>query len=281
MNVITLVHGRATQLANLIAGLERSSIPPGALWVVWMNEVPTALHSERFPIHALRVDGENGALPLARARNAIRGRDEVQPWVFLDVDCIPSPTLLEGYRQALAAHPQALHLGEVRYLPPFANGVGWTAQSLHAASVAHPLAVFRSDAGQRMPHHLFWSLNFACHGEVFERIGGFDEGYLGYGAEDTDFAFRAREQGVELRSAAALAYHQYHPTYHPPLNHFAAIVANARRFRRRWCEWPMGDWLNGFAERGLIDWQDEQLDVLRQPSAAEIAACFNEARTGF
>ena len=122
MNVITLVHGRATQLANLIAGLERSSIPPGALWVVWMNEVPTALHSERFPIHALRVDGENGALPLARARNAIRGRDEVQPWVFLDVDCIPSPTLLEGYRQALAAHPQALlAAGRARATHTFAS----------------------------------------------------------------------------------------------------------------------------------------------------------------
>ncbi len=281
MNVITLVHRRATQLANLIAGLEQSTVPVAALWVVWMNEAPSPLHSERFAIHALRVDGANGALPLARARNAIRGRNEAQPWVFLDVDCIPSPGLLRGYREALRAHPQALHLGEVRYLPPSANDPGWTAQSLQAASVAHPLNVFRSETGQPMPHHLFWSLNFACAGEVFERIGGFDDGYLGYGGEDTDFAFRARERGVELRSADALAYHQYHPTYRPPLNHFAAIVANARRFHARWNEWPMSDWLGGFAERGLIDWRDDELEVLRQPSAAEIAACFNEARTGF
>ncbi len=281
MNVITLVHGRARQLANLVAGLERSSLPAAALWVVWMNEAPAALHSAHFPIHALRVDGKDGALPLARARNAIRGRGDAQPWVFLDVDCIPAPTLLDGYRQALAAQPQALHLGEVRYLPPHANRVGWTARSLHAASVAHPLSVLRSGAGQSLPHQLFWSLNFACRGEVFERIGGFDEGYLGYGGEDTDFAFRARENAVELLCADALAYHQYHPTYHPPLNHFNAIIANARRFRERWGEWPMGDWLKGFAERGLIDWQGDALEVLRQPGAAEIAACFNEARTGF
>ncbi|WP_409241961.1 glycosyltransferase family 2 protein, partial [Caballeronia sp. INML3] len=39
---------------------------------------------------------------------------------------------------------------------------------------------------------MFWSLNFACHLNTFEQIGGFDDAYTGYGGEDTDFAFRAK-----------------------------------------------------------------------------------------
>ena len=44
----------------------------------------------------------------------------------------------------------------------------------------------------------FWSLAFAVTPATHERIGGFDEGYAGYGAEDTDYAFRARAAGVGL-----------------------------------------------------------------------------------
>ncbi|WP_300342830.1 galactosyltransferase-related protein [Nesterenkonia sp.] len=40
-------------------------------------------------------------------------------------------------------------------------------------------------------YELFWSLSFAVRREVFDQIGGFDAGYTGYGAEDTDFAQHA------------------------------------------------------------------------------------------
>lgn len=279
MKVITLVHGRERQLGNLILGLEQSLRPVEGLWIVFMNERERRLHSEHFAIHALRVDGPAGRLPLAQARNAM-GRMEGD-WIFLDVDCIPSPGLVGAYERALAAGPHAVHLGEVRYLPDGANAPGWDMPRLMKAGVEHPLAAFRSAPGEPMPHHLFWSLNFACSAATFARIGGFDPGYVGYGGEDTDFAFRARACGVELRSAGALALHQYHPTYQPPLNHFAAIVANARRFHEQWQHWPMEGWLQAFADLGLIAWQGAQLTVLREPSAAEVEACFNTAATGF
>ncbi|WP_425466922.1 galactosyltransferase-related protein [Rarobacter faecitabidus] len=37
-------------------------------------------------------------------------------------------------------------------------------------------------------YDLFWSLTFALSSATWQRIGGFDEGYCGYGGEDTDFA---------------------------------------------------------------------------------------------
>jgi len=280
VHVITLVHGRRTHLDNLLTGLEHSTLLPQSVWVIHMNEPVAGLHSDRFPIHELSLEDITG-LPLARARNAVIGLPASGPWVFIDVDCIPSEHMLEYYQAALTAYPHDLHLGAVRYLPEGANAPGWTEASLQTQSVAHPLSVYRGEPGDEMEHALFWSLNFACTRAVFERIGGFDEGYTGYGAEDTDFAFRAQDRKVALRVAEAMAFHQYHPTYSPPLNHFHDIISNARRFHQRWSVWPMEGWLRSFAERGLVHWEGTTLDVLRTPEQEEVEACFNTARQGF
>jgi hypothetical protein len=278
--VITIVHGRRAHLDNLIQGLEHSTLLPQGLWVVHMNEPAAGLRSERFAIHEITVDSPSG-LPLARARNSMLGLQASGPWVFIDVDCIPGEEMLADYQAALGQYPRDLHLGAVRYLPEGANAPGWTQASLQAQSVAHPLSVYRGEPGETLDHSLFWSLSFACTGELFEHIGGFDEGYTGYGAEDTDFAFRARNRKVPLRVAKALAFHQYHPTYSPPLNHFQDIINNAMRFHQRWKVWPMEGWLRSFAERGLIHWQGDTLRVVRTPEQAEVEACFNNARQGF
>jgi hypothetical protein len=280
MKVITLVHGRGTHLANLIQGLEASSLVPEGLWIVHMNEAPGDFDSRLFPINTLHAH-EPAGLPLAKARNSVIAIDPGAPWVFLDVDCIPAHDLLAHYRDGLQAQPDALHMGQVRYLPEGANRPGWNEAALYAQGVEHPLARFRSTPRSTLPHHLFWSLNFACWGTTFARIGGFDEDYQGYGGEDTDFAFRARDAGVRLLDNSAVAFHQYHPTYDPPLNHFADIVANAQRFHSRWGVWPMEGWLRGFCEQGLVDWGDERLEIIQTPSAERVAQALNTKRLGF
>lgn len=280
MIVLTLVHGRERQLANLIRGLELAPIPPTALVVVQMNEAPRALHSSRFPIQVQAVEGD-GILPLAAARNAAVAAAPGEALVFLDVDCIPAPDLLDVYRRALAARPDALHQGFVHYLPAGVAEGDWTPEALLASGVVHPLHRDRP-SGEMIPHPLFWSLNFACTRATFSRIGGFDEGYRGYGGEDTDFAFRARDAGVPVYQAEARAFHQYHPTYHPPLNHFASILENARRFQARWGLWPMEGWLREFAAAGFIHFDERRgIEELRVPTAAEIAACRDASGSGF
>jgi hypothetical protein len=280
MNIITLVHGRTNHLANLICGLEHSSVTPNGLWIVHMNEAPGDFTSNRFPIHSLRVDSADG-LPLARARNRIAAIDPTAAWVFLDVDCIPAHDLLAHYRDGLSKQPDVLHMGQVRYLPEGANRPGWSEAALYQQGVEHPLAQFRSADGSTLPHHLFWSLNFACIGRTFGHIGGFDEGYKGYGGEDTDFAFRARHRGVPLVGNAAMAFHQYHPTYDPPLNHFADIIANARRFHHHWGVWPMEGWLGAFQGMGLLHWADDSIEILQSPTAEQVAQALDVKRLGF
>lgn len=59
-----------------------------------------------------------------------------------------------------------------------------------------------------------------CHAIRKDRIvaiGGFDEGYIGYGYEDDDFSWRMRASGVVYRWATdVLVLHQWHPGHPNP-----------------------------------------------------------------
>jgi GT2 family glycosyltransferase len=100
---------------------------------------------------------------------------------------------------------------------------------------------------------LFWSLSFALSSAHWVELGGFDETYVGYGGEDTDFAMRLGRNGGRLYwLGGATAYHQYHDVEDPPRRHLADIVRNSNLFHARWGEFPMGGWLDAFAAEGLI-----------------------------
>ena len=61
-------------------------------------------------------------------------------------------------------------------------------------------------------HELFWSLSFGVSAATWDVLGGFDTGYVGYGAEDTDLAYRARSLGRSLAwFGGGTAFHQWHP----------------------------------------------------------------------
>ncbi|MCY0387933.1 glycosyltransferase [Robbsia sp. Bb-Pol-6] len=274
ISVLTLVHGRARHLENLLAGLERGDVPPHEVVIVHMNEPAVQRHSRHFPIVAREMADEN-FLPLAAARNAAAAAARGDQLVFLDVDCIPDPQLVSDYMASLRRHPDAIHQGEVRYLPPRADGPGQGACRSNDDARPHPLHAHRI-AGEPVPYNLFWSLNFACRKAVFDSLGGFDERYRGYGAEDTDFSYRAHARGTPLSSAPALAFHQHHASYDPPLNHLASIVANACTFKRSWGTWPMRGWLDAFERQGLITVHDDRIALKRMPTPQEIAACLEK-----
>jgi GT2 family glycosyltransferase len=120
---------------------------------------------------------------------------------------------------------------------------------------------------------LFWSLAFGIRRDRFEALGGFDEEFTGYGAEDTDFGFRAREAGTEsLFMGGPGAFHQYHGVVDPPLHHFHDILRNAERFHKKWGRWPMEGWLKAFEALGLIVFTAERLTCLRAPDANDLLA---------
>lgn len=221
----------------------------------------------------LASGGDGERLPLASARNAGAAATSADLLIFLDVDCIPCPELIERYRW-MAQQYGGLLAGPVGYLPEAINGACVDPAELARLAVPHPARPVPDD-GVLVPecrYELFWSLSFAIRRADFAALGGFCEDYVGYGGEDTDLAFTARRLGMPFSwVGGAWAWHQYHPIEDPPRSHLADIVENAQVFRRRWGIWPMKGWLRAFADEGLIEW-DSTGDTLRLLTTAENAS---------
>ncbi len=198
-------------------------------------------------------------LPLACARNrgaAAALRESAELLIFLDVDCIPGAELISRYHSA-AAHPQHAHAllcGPVTYLAPPGRG-GYPIGGLEALADPHPArpAPREGDVLATTDYTLFWSLSFAITAATWTEIGGFCEQYRGYGGEDTDFAQCAAARQVPMRwVGGAHAFHQFHPTSDPPVEHLDDIMRNAGIFYDRWGWWPMSGWLAAFEHTNLI-----------------------------
>ncbi|MFD1704633.1 glycosyltransferase family 2 protein [Methylopila henanensis] len=261
VSVLTLARGRTAHLRKLVEGLSRCRPGPAELVLVDMNDVPPAIQETGFPIRRIELSGER--LPLAAARNLAARSAVGERLLFLDADCIPSRALIALIERALdevdgLVCPEALYLG-----PDDARG-DWTEAELLAAGQPHPARIF-PDAGLRHEtnYGLFWSLAFGVRRTTFDRIGGFDEAFTGYGGEDTDFGFRAKEQGVPLVFAGGeVVFHQHHAVSDPPVEHLADIVRNAKLFHRKWGWWPMEGWLAAFERAGAIRLGGDAIEIV-------------------
>lgn len=258
--VVTIAAGRVEHLRRQLRGLGRST-HLHEHYVVAMGDHAVIDALTATPSHALWMDTRR-PLPLAAARNfgadvAISAGAELL--VFLDVDCIPAPELLDRYVTAAhrVRHP-ALLCGPVTYLPP-PPPRGYDIKDLPRVVSPHPARPAPDDGAvvEETNYDLFWSLSFAVTTETWLRVGGFCTDYAGYGGEDTDYAMKARSVHTAMYwVGGAHAFHQYHPVSDPPLEHVDDILANAETFFRRWGWWPMQGWLDAFAEKGLISYDD-------------------------
>ena len=260
VGVVTIAAGRHGHLRGQLEALRRSRLRAdvhvvGAMGDDRIAEV-VAENRPGWPVEVVPVETVD-ELPLARARNRAaaraieRGADLL---VFLDVDCIPAPDLLERYRAASAevsGSPTVL-CGPVHYLPPAPGG--YPPDGLAALAGPHPARPAPSPGELVLADdlRLFWSLSFAITSPDWQRTGGFCEDYEGYGGEDTDFAMTLQALGGRMFwVGGASAFHQHHPIETPPTRHVAAIVRNANLFHRRWGWFAMEGWLSAFAEMGL------------------------------
>jgi GT2 family glycosyltransferase len=265
--VVTIAHGRHEHLRGQGWGLLHQTRSADLYVVVAMGDpVIAAVAREQHPdAITVEVATDTADLPLAEARNtgartAIRAGADVL--VFLDVDCIPDPTMVARYTEVLASgHGARPHVacGGVSYLPPVDNPAHYRGPGLADRAEPHPVrpnppsgaVVTGTDV------RLFWSLSFAMTTADWQTLGGFDETYVGYGAEDTDFGQRlAAARGGLLWVGGAAAYHQHHASEVPPIRHLHSIVRNANVFRDRWGWFPMEGWLAAFAARGLARLDD-------------------------
>ncbi len=279
-SVLTLVRNRPGHLEQLVEGLRRSRSPPGELIVVDLGDTPVAVADPGFPVRIVTLDGMD--LPLARARNLAAHHARHETLVFLDVDCIPDATVVQEIGAALSSH-DALVAPEVLYLGPDDARQCWTEADLRASGMSHPARSFpKIGLRHELNSGLFWSLAFGIRRSTFDRLGGFDERFVGYGGEDTDLGFRAERADVPLLCLGGPAvFHQHHAIHDPPLQHFEAVVRNAILFRSVWGLWPMTGWLDAMVRQGLISLEPERLEIIRLPSAEDVAATLKPAEARF
>jgi len=272
ISVCTLAHGRADHLRNLVLGLNHSRRPPCKLVIAVMQPQYYNLPQASFPIRQIMLG--NKGICLAEARNTAAKEARGDLLVFLDVDCIPSPSLIDDY--ALAAHlNDGVLMGEVGYLPSGATEDGIDYARFEQLAVKHSERAGppRGVVGKCGDYRCFWSLNFALPASTFRQVGGFDPRYSGYGGEDTDFGRTVVSRGVPLWWArGAKAYHQYHKHHMPPVHHLDSVMTNAMVFAEKWGEPTMQHWLRAFRLMGLIEPDGKGgWTKLRDPSEDDLA----------
>ena len=217
--VVTLAHGRhahlRAQLAALAAGTRLPDIWVGAamddehLESVVRHQASSSRPADK--IEVVHLPRRHGHLPLAAARNAAAARAialGADVLVFLDVDCLPSERLVERYAEACQSmagtssgpRPPAVVSGAVHYLPPLPPGRGTYDPADLRRSEPHPARPVAPelDIVPEEDLRLFWSLSFGLSSAHWDELGGFDETFVGYGGEDTDFAMRLGRNGGRL-----------------------------------------------------------------------------------
>ena len=270
ISVCTLAFGREEHLANLVLGLAANTRLPDELVISVMQREPFALPDVPFPVRQIMLEKEG--IPLAEGRNRAAREAAGDLLVFLDVDCIPHSACIADYVRH-AGGLAGLMMGEVAYLPKGATQFGIDEPLFDRLGVKHSERA-GPPAGQSAPcrdYRCFWSLNFAMARRDFWLTGGFDEAYVGYGGEDTDFGRMVATRGLPIWWVrGAKAYHQHHAHHMPPVHHLDSVLANVGRFIEKWGEPTMQHWLRAFVLMGLVERDGDGWRKLRDPRESEL-----------
>jgi glycosyltransferase involved in cell wall biosynthesis len=208
-SVIIPSYNRADALELTLSALAEQTLPPSGFEAIVVDDGSTdrsiKIASEaRFAYSLRAVQQANRGAGAARNRGAQEARTDL--FVFLDVDVIPSPQLVEEYLVADERHRGALIVGRQQPWPKANYGV-LDRMTQHEW--------FRDLGPEPLPLEFYHVLssNMSISAASFRKLGGFDEG-VGTGAhpatDDTDFGYRAQKLGLDLiHWPHALAYHNH------------------------------------------------------------------------
>jgi glycosyltransferase involved in cell wall biosynthesis len=196
VSVAVSTYQRGAMLPRLVAALEAQTLPPESFEVVIADNGSTddtarvlAELAARSPLdlRVVRVERNEGP---AKGRNAAWRATRAPIVAFTDDDCVPTP--------------------------------GWLQAGVAALDSAHRVVVGRTipnpdQLADRGPFSLtvtveetkyFHTCNIFYRRDDLEVTGGFDEGFVTPGGEDTDLGLRVEQRGATpLLSMEALVYH--------------------------------------------------------------------------
>jgi GT2 family glycosyltransferase len=226
LSVVVPSHDRPLRLRWLLNALADQTLPPEQFEVIVAHDSRGPETDVLLAGHPLAAAGvlrglafAAGSAGPAQKRNAAWRSARAPHVLFTDDDCRPPREWLEHALAAVDEHPDAIVQGATQIDPDE------LVVKLHAPHAR--TQVVELVGGEAS----IWAqtCNIAYPRAVLEACGGFDDALPVAAGEDTDLAWRAREQGVAMVGAPAmLTYHCVEP---------ATLAARARE-SWRWQHLP-------------------------------------------
>lgn len=236
LTVSLCTYNRKAVLRECLTALCRQNIPRGAFKITLVNDgssdgTQALLDSvSQWPVPVEVIHRENGGL--AAARNTGLEQTQTPLVLFINDDTIAAGDLVLKHIQAHHAEPGGAVLGSFPQ-PPEAMAHNLTA-AVENADLMFCYNMLSTE--QPNPPQFFYTCNVSVETQKVLDVGGFDETFRHYGAEDTDLGLRLGLGGMRVHyvpEARAIHRHPYTFAY---LQRRAKMVARAHI--RLWSRHP-------------------------------------------
>ncbi|MGD9945856.1 MAG: glycosyltransferase family 2 protein [Burkholderiaceae bacterium] len=233
VSVIVSTYNRPRALDRVLHGLAEQQQPPAEVLVADDGSTAdtralVAAWAARFPVPLRHVWHPDSGFRLAAIRNRA-ARHAQGDWLqFIDGDCVPRPNFVARLSR-LAAPGWVLAGDRLLLSQALSETIERDALPVHRWGTARWLSERRGGGVNRLAPLLHWPLaagrglrrrdwrhlrgaSIGIGRGDFDRVNGFEESFVGWGLEDSEFAIRLLNAGVGIRSGrlALALLHLWH-----------------------------------------------------------------------
>ncbi len=220
LSIVVPAYKAAEVLPLCLAGLAEQTADEDSYEVLVVDDGSGEQLAElvEAPARLLRHDRNRGA---AAARNTGAAQARAQLLLFIDADLIPEPSLVSSTLELFAGDQ-----------PPSAATGCYSPEPANDRAFAHYKALWtwhcwqQTGAQTGTSSHLQGAVA-AISRDLFEQLGGFDEGYRGGNVEDYELSQRLRQAGHQIAFDMRMCGR----------HHFPGFVAVARNYWNRTRMW--------------------------------------------
>lgn len=225
ISLLMPTYERADALAAVLCSVERQSQPPAEIIVgddgSGAKTAEVIASAKRRGMNIFHIWKEHDGFRAGRMRNACLAASSGEYVVMVDDDMLLHPDFIADH--AWAARPGMFVQGSRVLLNEKASATAMRFESWWPSFFSSGVSKRKNLIRSRMLSSLLGganqclkgirTCNFALWREDFIKVNGFNEDFVGWGREDSEFVTRLFNAGLQRRNLrfAALACHLHHP----------------------------------------------------------------------